>query len=119
MDAPSLFNLNTLVAAVQNAVKAINGLNVTLMGAFPVPLTSSTTWDPPSVGSGASTSTTVTVAGAALGNYVSVSFSLDLQGMNLTGSVSAADTVTVVLANLTGGAVDLGSGILTVVVRSH
>jgi hypothetical protein len=43
---------------------------------------------------------------------VAVGFSLDLQGMTLTGYVSVAGTVTCVLRNGTGGAMDLGSGTL-------
>lgn len=73
-------------------------------------LTGSATWDPPSVAAAASTTTTVTVTGAALGGFVWVSFSLSLTGLMLTGYVSAADTVTVVLFNPTGAPVDLGSG---------
>lgn len=77
-----------------------------------VPLTGSATWDPASVAAGAQTTTTVTVPGAALGDVVGVSFSLDLQGMQLTGYVSAADNVTAVLRNGTAGAIDLASGTL-------
>jgi hypothetical protein len=49
------------------------------------------------------------VAGAALGNFVAVSFGEDLQGLGATAYVSAANTVTVLLMNNTGGAVDLAS----------
>jgi hypothetical protein len=70
------------------------------------------TWDPGSVATGSSTTTTVTVTGAALNDTVIPSFSLSLSGLMLTGYVSAADTVTVVLANNTAAAVDLGSGTL-------
>lgn len=80
--------------------------------AFPPPLSSSVVWDPPNLASGASEITTLTVAGAALGNYVQVSFSLDLQGLSLVGYVSATNTVTAVLSNLTGGAINLASGTL-------
>lgn len=76
----------------------------------------SATWDPGSVAAGASTTTTVTVSGAALGDFVMVSFSLALQGLQLTASVSATNTVEVVLSNLTGAAVDLASGTLAVLV---
>lgn len=61
-----------------------------------------------------SETTTVAVAGAVLGDFVLVSFSLDLQGLSLTGYVSAADTVTVVFNNLTAAAVDLAEGTLYV-----
>lgn len=72
----------------------------------------SKTWDPASVASGAQTTTTVTVTGAAVGDLVAAGFSLDLQGMQLTGYVSAGNTVTVVLRNGTAVPLDLGSGTL-------
>jgi hypothetical protein len=78
------------------------------------PLSGFKTWDPASVSSGSSVTTTVTVSGAQIGQYVRVGFSLTLQGLQLTGYVSAVDTVTVVLSNLTGAPIDLGSGILQV-----
>lgn len=131
-------DLNTLVAAIQNSVQAQNLIATRLASvitaltaqtaaivaqtaaittAFPPPLTSSATWDPPSLVSGASESQTIAVAGAVLGQLVQASFSLDLQGMSLIGYVSAANTVTVVLSNLTGGTLDLGSGTLKVSVK--
>jgi len=80
-------------------------------------LAGSITYDPPSVADGAATSTTVTVTGAALGDYVSsVSFSIDLQGMIVTGYVSAANTVTARFQNETGAPLDLGSATLAVLV---
>lgn len=82
-------------------------------------LPASKTWDPPSVAAGAQTTTTLTaITGVVLGDRVTaVGFDKDLQGMQLTGYVSAAETVTVVLRNGTAGAIDLASGTLTVVVR--
>ena len=124
----SQMNLQTLVSAVQNAVQAqnliatriaatttaVNALTTAFGIAFPAPLSSSATWNPASVATGAETSTTIAVAGAALGNYVQASFSLDLQALTLTAYVSSANTVTAVLANNTAGAVDLASGTLKV-----
>lgn len=125
---PSQLNLAILVGTIQNAVNAQNliatnikaltsgftGFFATFLAdfaaAFPPPISGSVVWDPSSVAMGASTSTTISAPGAALGNFVQVSFSLDLQGMSLTGYVSAADTVTAVLQNNTGGSLDLGSG---------
>lgn len=72
----------------------------------------SATYNPPNLNNGTQTTTTVTVTGAALGDFVLPSFSLDLQGIELTAYVSAADTVTCLLRNDTGGAIDLGSGTL-------
>jgi parallel beta helix pectate lyase-like protein len=72
----------------------------------------SKTWDPPNVNNGAQTTTTVTVTNAIIGDLVAVGFSQNLQGMVLSGHVSASNTVTVVLRNDTGGALDLASGTL-------
>lgn len=78
----------------------------------------SAAYDPASLADGASANTTVTVTGAALGDVVTgVSFSLDLQGVELTGYVSAADTVAVYFRNNTGGTIDLGAGDIVCVVR--
>lgn len=79
-------------------------------------LATTATWNPSEVAAGGTQTTTVTVAGAVLGNHVSVSFSLSLQGMDMSGYVSASNTVTVVLSNLTGAAIDLASGTLSVLV---
>lgn len=77
-------------------------------------LQDSGTWNPALVAAGAiSATTTVTVAGAALGDFVEPSFSLDLQGLDLRGYVSAANTVTCYLKNDTGAGIDLASGTLT------
>jgi hypothetical protein len=70
------------------------------------------TYDPGSLADGAGASTTVTVTGAALGDFAAVSFSLDLQGITLTAYVSAADTVTCRFQNETTGTLDLASGTL-------
>lgn len=75
-------------------------------------LTGSKTFDPPNVGNGAQTSTTVTVTGALLGQFALAAFSLDSQGIVITATVSAADTVRVTFRNDTGGSIDLGSGTL-------
>lgn len=74
------------------------------------------TWDPSSIANGGIESTTVTVAGANLGDFAIASFSISLQGMEMTASVSATNTVTVVLSNLTGASIDLASGTLSVLV---
>jgi hypothetical protein len=75
------------------------------------------TWNPGSLTSGTETTTDVTVTGAALGDFVLVSFSLDVDDLALTAQVTSANTVTVQLLNLKGGAAtDLGSGTLKVLV---
>lgn len=72
----------------------------------------SATYDPASLVDGAGATTTVTVTGAVVGDMVSVSFSQDLQGITLTGWVSAANTVSVRFQNESGGTLDLASGSL-------
>jgi len=79
-------------------------------------LETTATWNPASISAALSVTTTVTVTGAALGDYAIASFSLSLSGLTLTAYVSAANTVTVVLANNTAAAVDLASGTLSVLV---
>lgn len=81
------------------------GANYTLKG--------TATYDPPSIAAGATTTTDVTVTGAALGDIAAVSFSLDAAGVDIRGYVRAADTVRVMLTNTTGSPVDLASGTLT------
>lgn len=71
------------------------------------------TWDPASIADGAITSTTVTVTGAAVGDTVSVGFSVAVPaGAVLAGAVTSANTVTATIFNKTGSPLDLGSGTL-------
>jgi hypothetical protein len=81
-------------------------------------LTATATWDPASVADGAVVSTTVTVTGAAVGEpCVAGLTTMTTTNMTITAYVSAANTVTVVIFNKSGGAVDLGSGTLRVAVQ--
>lgn len=70
------------------------------------------TYDPPSLNDGARASTTLTVTGAALGDFVKPSFSLSLQGILMYAEVTSSNTVTVYLQNNTGGVLDINSGTL-------
>lgn len=72
----------------------------------------SATYDPASLANGDGATTTVTVTGAALGDFVVASFSNDLQGIILGCYVSAADTAACRYQNETGGTIDLSSGTL-------
>ena len=78
------------------------------------PLRWSAVYDPPSLADGTGVTTTVSVIGAALGDFAQASFSLDLQGITVTAYVSALDTVSVRFQNETGGVIDLASGTLRV-----
>jgi hypothetical protein len=74
-----------------------------------VDLDGSATYDAPSIAIGGTTTTTITVTGAALGDFARVSFGVSLAGLTATAYVSASNTVTVVLHNPTAGAIDLAS----------
>lgn len=81
-------------------------------------LSGSKTYDLGSLVDGAGGSTTVTVTGAALGDFViGVSVGVDAAGLTITGYVSATNTVTVCFQNESGGPVDLVSTTLRVLVR--
>ena len=83
-------------------------------------LSGSKTYNPGLFSDGAGSTTTVTVTGAALGDYVvGVSGSVDYQGVLVTGWVSAADTASVRFQNETGGNVTIGSHTLSVLVRKQ
>ncbi len=77
-------------------------------------ISGSDTWDPGSIADGDEEAKEVTATGAALGDFVLASFSLDVSDLVLNAQVTAADTVTCILANNTGGAIDLGSGTISV-----
>lgn len=132
---PQQVNLQTLVSVIQNAVQAqnliatniakltvgvgavttaVNSQTAALSLAFPAPLTGSAVWVPGGIANGASANTTLTVAGAALGNYVSASLGEDLLGCVLGGYVKSANTIEAVIANATGATVTFASTTLKV-----
>ncbi len=83
-------------------------------------LSGTTTWDPAAINNTATTSTTVTVTGAEVGDTVAVGFSQPVPGgALLAGSVTATNTVTVTLFNGTGSSLDLASGTLRADVWKH
>lgn len=71
-----------------------------------------TAFDPANAatGSGTFSATDITVTGAALGDVVLSSFNVDATDAVVTASVTAANTVTVVVLNNTAGAVNLAAG---------
>jgi len=75
-------------------------------------LSGSATFDPGSLADGAGETTTVTAAGAALGDIVSASFSNNLQGITVTAWCNVAGTYSVRFQNESGGLLDLASGTL-------
>ena len=82
-------------------------------------LEGSATFNAPSIASQGTTTTTITVIGAVLGDYAHVSFNLSLQGLIATAYVSAADTVTIILFNPTGSDIDLASASATVKAKTE
>jgi hypothetical protein len=76
--------------------------------------TYSTTFNPPSLIAGEFNLSSYTVAGARVGDLVSVSFSLDAQGILFYGYVTVNNTVAVGLKNNTLGTIDLASGTLVI-----
>lgn len=74
-------------------------------------------WDAGSIAQAAEAVDTLTVTGVALGDMViGVSCSVDIADLVLTAAVTAANEVTVSLANNTGAAVDLASATYRVIV---
>lgn len=78
------------------------------------------TYDPPSLATAACGAIqTVAVTGAALGDRVTATFSLDLAGAIIFAWVSAADTVSYFFQNVNGAnPLDLASGTVTVAVKA-
>tara|TARA_Y100000817_G_C16648242_1_gene451568 strand:+ start:113 stop:427 length:315 start_codon:yes stop_codon:yes gene_type:complete len=79
-------------------------------------LSGSITWDAASIDDGNEEAKELTVDGAELGDFVLSSLSADIEDLVLDAQVTAADTVTAILANNTGGAVNLGSCTLNVLI---
>ena len=78
-------------------------------------LEASETKDWGNLGDGNELTEDVTVTGAAMtGDFAVATMSVDVVDLTITASVTAANTVTVVLGNFTGGDINLGSGTLYV-----
>lgn len=75
-------------------------------------------WDVGNIGDETEKVKEVTVTGAVLGDFVKVSASLDMIDLVISGQVTASDTVTVTLSNVTSGTLDIGTIDLTVLVTS-
>jgi len=92
-------------------------LAMDVTGVVPTIYTASDTWDAASLPDGDEEAKEVTVNGAQLGDMCVAYYSIDLADVALTASVTAADTVTALLLNNTGGTLDLGTATLTVMVN--
>lgn len=80
-------------------------------------LAQTATWNPASISASGYESKSISVPGAVVGDHVMVSLStMVTNDMQLTGHVSAADTVLAVLFNPTVGAINLAEGVLSALV---
>ena len=77
-------------------------------------ITGTLVYDPPSINSGITINTNVTVIGVVLGDSVVASINRGLSGLNMWWGVSATNTVTVYFKNETGAAIDLAALTITV-----
>lgn len=73
--------------------------------------------DWPSIAGGASAYAQITVAGAALGDFVVASLDPADRDIAVTAQVTAADTVTIWATNHSGGAIDLAAGTTRIQLR--
>jgi hypothetical protein len=92
-----------------NRVLYYNGSAWALLTTPKIDVTS--TWNPGAIASGGGASLTgLSVTGAALGDLAIVAAPYDLQGLQASAYVSAANTAVIRVTNLTGSTVTLGSG---------
>jgi len=90
------------------AILAISNLSSSYIGTS---YTNSATATLGTIANGASNNVSFTVASAILGDTVTASCSVDLQGMSISGYVNAANGVTVVVTNNTGSSKTLASAV--------
>lgn len=99
-------------------VSGINGIGVGDVGSelgFKI-LTATDTWNPANLTNGTQEAKEVTCAGASLGDLALACLSIDAVDVTITASVTAANTVTVLATNHSGGAVNLDSSTVRVLV---
>lgn len=79
----------------------------------------SATYDPPSIASGSQVSTTITVLGAEVGDFVNVTFSSDVGRAIVSGVVFTTNNVTVFIQNYTASPIDIASSTVRVLVTKR
>jgi hypothetical protein len=109
-------NIKDLLNEIQTGYTAVRADLTAIRAFFAALLTGSATYDAASLVDGAGATTTVTVTGAAVGDFVLVSHGVDLSGITVTGYVSATNTVSVRFQNESGGTLDLASSTLRALV---
>src|SRR3990167_1015589 len=102
-------NLRTELTALRTDV-------VNVRASLPGILAASETYDAGSIADGDEEVGEVIVTGAVLGDFCIASHGVDVADLAITGAVTAADTVTYQLLNNTGGAIDLASATVRVLV---
>jgi hypothetical protein len=86
----------------------------------PRAMTGTAAWTPGAIGANAGATQSVTVTGAALGDVVAVGYNQNLQdGLVLTGEVSAANTVTAQIRNVTAGSLTPTAGTVRATAWKH
>lgn len=83
---------------------------------FDVVASVTATLDPASLVDAAGATSTVTVTGAKLGDFVMFAAGVDLAGVTATAYVSAANTVSIRVQNESGGGVNLASSTWNIMV---
>lgn len=90
-----------------------DGFNVGTVAQPESVVSTTITFDPPSLTTGAiAVSTGITVTGAALGDSVDLYPPYDTQGVSAQANVSAANAIVITLHNRAAGTVDLASSAL-------
>ena len=77
-------------------------------------LVGSKSWDVGSIADAAEAVLEITVTGSSLGDFVAVSSTLDVIDLELSAQVTAANTVTVSLSNLSSAGLDIGTTVIHV-----
>jgi hypothetical protein len=96
-----------------NADQWGGALNVDATGIVPTVLEGSVTWDASAIADGDEEAKEIPVTGAALGDAVIVVPGIDVTDLEISGTVTDEDTVTVILANNTGAEINLASMTIT------
>jgi len=79
-------------------------------------LTGTATFSPGAISSGATSTVSVTVTGAVVGDVVTASYTTITSGLSISASVTASNTVTVFVTNVTGSPITPSSGTVKAVV---
>ena len=105
--------LKKLVVWIENLYSKITKRTNFLLG-----YSGSATWNPGAIANGSQEVKDVTVNGAVIGDFALASFSLDVTDLQLTAAVTATNTATCVLSNMTGLSVNIAEGTIRVWVVS-